>query len=201
MNIQIEQLAWEKMQGLLPAIVQHADSGKVLMLGYMDREALAQTLQTKKLYFYSRSKKRLWMKGESSGNYLELVNISVDCDQDALLVMAKPIGPTCHEGRQSCFLGGDFKLHVLHDLEQLILKRQQSCDANSYSYQLLSSGIERITQKVGEEAVETVIASISRNYHALCEESADLLFHLLILLCAQQLSLLDVVERLKNRMS
>lgn len=190
--LDIESLAWEKQSGLLPAIVQDADSRRVLMLGYMSREALATTIESGQVTFYSRSKQRLWTKGESSGHVLTLVGLEVDCDNDTLLVQARPQGPTCHLGTVSCFPNapGD----VLGDLDALIAKRAIDLPAGSYTTKLFESGIKRIAQKVGEEGLETALAAVVEDDDALLGEAADLLYHLIVLLRARGLDL-DAVKR------
>ena len=190
--LDIESLAWEKQSGLLPAIVQDADSRRVLMLGYMSREALVKTIESGQVTFYSRSKQRLWTKGESSGHVLTLVSLEVDCDNDTLLVQARPHGPTCHLGTVSCFPNapGD----VLGDLDTLIAKRAIDLPAGSYTTKLFESGIKRIAQKVGEEGLETALAAVVEDDDALLGEAADLLYHLIVLLRARGLDL-DAVKR------
>lgn len=194
---QIEALAWEKQGGLLPAIVQDATGGRVLMLGYMDRAALAATLATGRITFYSRSRQRLWMKGETSGDVLELVSLEADCDADTLLVQAKPRGPTCHLGRASCFPGApaDF----LAELDALVTRRERERPAGSYSTRLFEGGVRGIAQKVGEEGVETALAAVAQDDAALLGEAADLVFHLTVLLRSRGLGLADVVAVLRDR--
>lgn len=194
---QISSLAWDKQQGLLPAIVQDAGSHRVLMLGYMDRAALEATLATGRVTFYSRSKQRLWMKGESSGDILELVSLEADCDADTLLVQARPRGPTCHLGRASCFptAPGDF----LSELDAIVARRERERPAGSYSTRLFEAGPRRIAQKVGEEGVETALAAVAQDDVALLGEAADLVFHLTVLLRARGLGLADVEAVLRDR--
>ena len=194
---QIQALAWDKQQGLLPAIVQDAGNHRVLMLGYMDRAALEATLATQRVTFYSRSKQRLWMKGESSGDILELVSIEADCDADTLLVQARPRGNTCHLGRASCFplAPGDF----LSELDALVARRERERPEGSYSTKLFESGPRRIAQKVGEEGVETALAAVAQDAVALRGEAADLVFHLTVLLRARGLGLADVEAVLRDR--
>jgi phosphoribosyl-AMP cyclohydrolase / phosphoribosyl-ATP pyrophosphohydrolase len=194
---QIDALAWDKQDGLLPAIVQDADTLRVLMLGYMDRAALQATLDSGRVTFYSRSKQRLWTKGESSGHYLDLVGIEVDCDDDTLLVQARPNGPTCHLGRTSCFptAPGDF----LAELEVLIARRDRERPKGSYTTRLFESGVRAVAQKVGEEGVETALAAVAQNDAELAGESADLLYHLIVLLHARGLSLADTLAVLRER--
>jgi len=193
----IAALDWDKLGGLLPAVVQDAATHRVLMLGYMDREALEATLASRKVTFFSRSKRRLWTKGETSGNTLELVSIEADCDNDSLLVQARPNGPTCHRGTTSCFAGapGNF----LAELDALIAKRHDARPQESYTTQLFDSGIRRIAQKVGEEGVETALAAVVQDDAALLGEAADLIYHLMVLLHARNLALDDAVTHLRER--
>jgi phosphoribosyl-AMP cyclohydrolase / phosphoribosyl-ATP pyrophosphohydrolase len=192
-----DALDWKKQDGLLPAIVQDADNRRVLMLGYMSREALAKTLESGWVTFYSRSRQRLWTKGESSGHRLALVAIESDCDRDTLLVQARPQGPTCHLGTASCFPSapGD----VLGDLDTLIARRAVELPAGSYTTKLFESGIKRIAQKVGEEGLETALAAVVEGDDALAGEAADLLYHLIVLLRARGMSLGDALAVLAQR--
>lgn len=194
---QIEQLDWQKQDGLLPAIIQDADSRQVLMLGYMDRAALRATLDSGKVTFFSRSRQRLWMKGEQSGHVLELVRLETDCDRDSLLVQARPHGPTCHLQRASCF--PDAPSDFLAALERRIEARLAADPAESYTRRLLDRGLPKVAQKVGEEAVETVIAALAEDETALRNESADLLYHLLVLLRAKDVRLSQVIDTLRSR--
>jgi len=194
---QIEALAWEKQGGLLPAIVQDATGGRVLMLGYMDRAALEATLATRRVTFYSRSRQRLWMKGESSGDVLELVALEADCDADTLLVQARPQGPTCHLGRASCF--SEAPADFLAELDALVARRERERPEGSYSTRLFEGGVRGIAQKVGEEGVETALAAVAQDDAALLGEAADLVFHLTVLLRARGLGLADVVAVLRDR--
>ncbi len=187
--------------GLIPAIIQDAVTKNVLMLGYMNREAYEKTLETKKVTFYSRSRKKLWTKGEESGNFLDLISIKEDCDQDTLLVTVYPHGPTCHTGTDTCW-GEDNETNFgfLTDLETTIEQRRTAGDTeNSYVASLFKKGINKIAQKVGEEAVETVIEAKDNDDDLFLNESADLLFHYLILLQAKGFRLKDVEKVLKNR--
>ena len=197
---QIDALAWDKQDGLLPAVIQDAANLRVLMLGYMDRAALQLTLDSGHVTFFSRSKQRLWTKGESSGHYLDLVSIETDCDRDTLLVRARPHGPTCHLGRDSCFPSapGD-ELAFLGELDGLIAERERERPAGSYTTKLFEKGVRSIAQKVGEEGVETALAAVAQDDTALCGEAADLLFHLQVLLRARGLSLGDAVAVLRER--
>jgi len=194
---EIARLDWEKQQGLLPAIVQDVHNGRVLMLGYMNREALEATLATEQVTFWSRSKQRLWTKGETSGNGLTLVSIETDCDRDSLLVTARPLGPTCHEGTTSCFK--EAPSNFLADLDLFIRDRELDRPPGSYTAELFALGTRGVAQKVGEEAVETALASVTQDDHALLGEAADLMYHLTVLLRSRGLSMNTVVEVLKAR--
>ena len=196
-DIDIDALAWDKQHGLLPAIVQDADNLRVLMLGYMSREALQATLDSGKVTFFSRSKQRLWMKGESSGDVLDLVHIESDCDSDTLLVQARPHGPTCHLQRVSCFPTAP--ADSLAALDALVATRERERPAGSYTTRLFEGGVRGIAQKVGEEGVETALAGVVQDDDALLGESADLLFHLIVLLRARGLSLDDAKRVLEAR--
>lgn len=197
MSDELQSLDWAKGDGLLPAIVQDASNLRVLMLGYMNAEALAATRASGHVTFYSRSKQRLWKKGETSGHVLELVSIQADCDNDTLLVLAHPHGPTCHLQRDSCF--SDAPASFLADLDALIAQRERERPPGSYTTSLFEEGIRRIAQKVGEEGVETALAAVVQDDTALLGESADLVFHLLVLLRARGLSLQDVSSLLQER--
>jgi phosphoribosyl-AMP cyclohydrolase / phosphoribosyl-ATP pyrophosphohydrolase len=200
---QIDTLDWRKGDGLLPAVVQDARTAKVLMLGYMNREALHVTLGSKRVTFFSRTKDRLWTKGETSTNYLNVVSITPDCDNDTLLVTAIPDGPTCHTGTDTCF--GDAvatdatTLGFLTKLESVIAERVSSRPEGSYTARLWSEGPTRIAQKVGEEGVEVALAAVTQDDAKLVGESADLLFHLALLLKSRNLSLVDAVAELERR--
>lgn len=194
------EIDWSKGDGLVPAIVQHASSGEVLMLGYMNPAALAATRASAQVTFWSRSKQRLWRKGETSGHVLALKSIHIDCDGDALLISAEPQGPTCHRGTSSCF--GDEvapPLAFLAELDTLVARRQSERPAGSYTTKLFDAGIRRIAQKVGEEGVETALAAVVQDDAALIGEAADLLYHLLVLLRARGLCLAGVAEVLARR--
>ncbi|RKQ49281.1 phosphoribosyl-ATP pyrophosphatase /phosphoribosyl-AMP cyclohydrolase [Roseivirga pacifica] len=196
----IKELDFSKEDGLIPAIIQDARTGKVLMLGYMNEEALEKTLATQKVTFFSRSKNRLWTKGETSENYLRLVSISPDCDQDALLVKVNPEGPTCHTGTDTCWQEENKNdLQFLGYLTDVIKERRQLPTDESYVARLFSKGINKVAQKVGEEAVEVVIEAKDNDDKLFLDESADLLFHYMMLLEAKGFSLSDVVSILKER--
>lgn len=191
-----------KNNGLVPAIVQDARTGCVLMLGYMNQEALAKTKAEGKVTFFSRSKNRLWTKGETSGNTLELVDIRSDCDGDALLIKANPTGPVCHTGQDTCFNEinrGKAANTFLQHLQEVIRRRRQQPKTTSYTSSLFQSGLQRIAQKVGEEAVEVVLEAREADSGRLLEESADLLYHLLVLWEARSVSLAEVIEVLEKR--
>ncbi|PRO70800.1 bifunctional phosphoribosyl-AMP cyclohydrolase/phosphoribosyl-ATP diphosphatase HisIE [Alteromonas gracilis] len=199
-NENSNKLAWDKMDNLLPAIVQDALSGKVLMQGYMDQDALAKTLDTGKVTFFSRSKQRLWTKGETSGNTLDLVSVACDCDQDSLLVLANPNGPTCHTGVESCWFDGNTPAFTfLADLERVLAARKDADPKSSYTASLYNKGIKRIAQKVGEEGVETALAATVHDKEELKNEAADLLYHLTVLLQASDMSLNDALNVLRER--
>ena len=193
------RLDWGKGDGLLPLIVQHAHDGRVLMLGYTDRGALEHTLATREVHFWSRSKQRLWRKGESSGHVLALVSIAADCDRDALLAQALPQGPTCHRGTPSCFDGALPAHPWLNELEALIAARGGTDPASSYVAKLLAATPARRAQKVGEEGVEVALAAATGDIDGLRGEAADLLFHLLVLLRGAGLSYVDIVGELARR--
>lgn len=198
----INLVDWDKMDGLVPAIVQDAFDGRVLMQGYMNREALSGTLDNGLVTFWSRSRKALWTKGETSGNRLEAVAVHSDCDNDCLLVLARPHGPVCHRGTASCF---DHRkpvasqLAFLAQLERVIASRYEQRPEDSYTTRLFDAGIRRIAQKVGEEGVETALAATSGDDEEIRNEAADLLYHLLVLLRASGVSLADIVRTLQAR--
>jgi phosphoribosyl-ATP pyrophosphohydrolase/phosphoribosyl-AMP cyclohydrolase len=197
MNIDFSKL----VHGLIPAIIQDSETKSVLMLGYMNAEAYQKTLDTKKVTFFSRSKQRLWTKGEESGNFLNLVDIKNDCDNDTLLIQVKPEGPTCHTGSDTCWQEANNQEYgFISKLENTITLRRENADSEkSYVASLFKLGINKIAQKVGEEAIEVVIEAKDDNDDLFLNESADLLFHYLILLQAKGFQLNDVVEILKGR--
>jgi phosphoribosyl-ATP pyrophosphohydrolase/phosphoribosyl-AMP cyclohydrolase len=204
MNLaQIRTLDWKKGDGLLPAIVQDAATGQVLMLGFMNAEALQATLESGRVTFFSRSKNRLWTKGETSGHFLNVVAVAEDCDKDSLLITARPEGPTCHNGTDSCF-GDDIRseaasLSFLARLESVLAQRIADRPEGSYTARLWSEGTTRIAQKVGEEGVEVALAAVTQADERLVSESADLIFHLALLLKNRGLSLATVVAELEQR--
>jgi len=188
-------------EGLVPAIIQDAQTKNVLMLGYMNEEAFQKTVATKQVTFYSRSKQRLWTKGEESGHFLQLIDFKNDCDNDTLLIQVNPVGPTCHKGSDTCWNESNSQnFGFLSQLESVIKNRKENADAeNSYVASLFKKGINKMAQKVGEEAVEVVIEAKDANDHLFLEESADLLFHYLILLQAKGYKLEDITQVLEKR--
>ena len=186
-------------KGLVPAIIQDEKTGKVLMLGYMNRESYDKTVESGKVTFFSRSRQKLWTKGETSGNFLDVKAILVDCDGDTLLVKAQPAGPTCHTGADTCFNEANTPSDFLHELERVIADRKANPKKNSYTNKLFDAGIQRIAQKVGEEATEVVIDAVRGNVPRMKEEIADLLYHLLVLLADKDVLLDDVLEVLEKR--
>lgn len=197
----MEKIDFAKSDGLVPAIIQDVNTLQVLMLGYMNQEAYEKTCQEHKVTFFSRTKNRLWTKGEESGNFLQVVSISLDCDQDTLLIQAIPQGPTCHLGTQTCWAEEkETRFGILSNLEITISERLKAGNSEkSYVASLKEKGIEKIAQKVGEEAVETVIEALRSNDELFLNESADLLFHYLILLQAKGFKLDDVLKMLEQR--
>ncbi len=194
------QLDFAKMaDGLIPAVIQDATTDKVLMLGYMNAAAWQQTRTTGIVTFYSRSRQRLWVKGEVSGNYMHVVTCLADCDRDALLIKASPVGPVCHTGADTCWNETNESGVFIKQLETIIQARKISAPEGSYTAQLFAAGIPKMAQKVGEEAVETIIEALGNDRDLLLNECADLLFHLLVLLAAKQVTLADVEQILRAR--
>lgn len=194
---------FDKANGLIPAIIQHTDTGEVLMLGWMNQSSLQQTIETSKVTFFSRSRQALWIKGETSGNYLNCISVALDCDNDTLLVQARPVGPTCHTGANTCW-HDDFAKPFLNQLIELIESRKQDMTLpdkqhNSYCHSLFKAGTKRVAQKVGEEGVETALAAVAGDKNELINEASDLLFHLLVLLEDNDLKLQQVQECLQDR--
>lgn len=193
-------IKYDKVTGLVPAIIQDAETRTVLMLGYMNKEAYEKTIATKKVTFFSRSKQRLWTKGEESGHFLSLIDIKNDCDQDSLLIKVKPHGPTCHKGTDNCWGEvNESAFGFLSTLEDVITERKEEASDKSYVASLFKKGINKIAQKVGEEAVEVVIEAKDNDEKLFLDESADLLFHYLILLQAKGYKLSDIEKVLKER--
>jgi phosphoribosyl-ATP pyrophosphohydrolase/phosphoribosyl-AMP cyclohydrolase len=196
----IDALAWGKMGNLIPAIIQHAATGAILMQGYMNQASLTATLVTGKATFFSRSKQALWVKGETSGNFLEVKQVVTDCDNDSLLIACEPIGPSCHLGTESCF--PEQKLtqqNFLSQLEQVIQQRKDDDPKESYTAHLFSRGTTKMAQKVGEEGVEVALAAVAETKEDLLGECADLFYHTLVLLADQKIELREVMEVLQDR--
>lgn len=189
---------FSKSDGLVPVIIQDEQTLEVLMLGYMNEEAYKKTQVEGKVTFFSRSKNRLWTKGEESGNFLYVKNISLDCDQDTLLIKAEPVGPTCHTGSRSCFKTS-YNQNFIFKLEEIVSDRYKSPVEGSYVNKLRSKGLNKIAQKVGEEGVETVIAALNETEQDFINESSDLLFHLLVLLREKNITLETIAKNLENR--
>lgn len=197
----LDKIDWNKSaDGLVPAVVQQAGAGTVLMLAWMNRRALELTLEKGKVTFFSRSRQELWTKGDTSGNYLEFVSVSVDCDGDSLLVQAVPTGPVCHTGQTTCFGNADgTTFGFLTQLQSIIDQRVDADPQSSYTARLLNGPFHRVAQKVGEEAVESILAATSRDSDALIDESADLIYHLMVMLAAKGERLETAVQRLEER--
>lgn len=195
------ELNFDKNTGLIPAVIQDSITKQVLMLGYMNQQALEATRKSGKVTFYSRSKQRLWTKGETSGNFLKLDSFQADCDGDTLLIQAQPLGPTCHLGTDTCFGSENTEngIQFLQELQKIIGNRKMTAPEGSYTASLFASGINRIAQKVGEEAIEVVIEAKESGTDKLKEETADLLFHLLVLLEQKEVPLAEVVDVLRER--
>lgn len=189
---------FEKSNGLIPVVIQDAQTLEVLMLGYMNEEAWKKTTEEKKVTFYSRSKQRLWTKGEESGNFLHMVDYKVDCDKDTLLIFVQPEGPTCHQGARSCF-DTPYNQNFIFELERIIQNRIDYPSEESYVNRLRSRGINKIAQKVGEEAAEVIIAALNETEKDFINETSDLLFHLLVLIKEKKLSIKDIAINLSNR--
>jgi len=194
----MNNLNFKKQNGLIPAIIQDAETQQVLMLGYMNEGSLKKTINTKKVWLFSRSKNRLWMKGEESGNILNIISIASDCDNDTLLIQAKPDGPTCHTNKTSCF-GNQNSINVLLELFQVIKKCKSRMPKNSYTTSLFEGGVDKICDKVEEESLEVIQAATKETKQRLIEESCDLIYHLLVLLANQNIGLNEIFEELKKR--
>ena len=196
----IEKLQFDKLNGIVPAIIQDAGDGTVLMVGFMNREAVEQTLKDRQVIFWSRTKQRLWKKGETSGNVLHVVSVVTDCDNDSLLITVKPSGPVCHTGERSCFPKDSSPIAaMLHHLETVIQSRKKAMPDGSYTTELFRKGVARIAQKVGEEAVELSIAAQYNDKQRIVEETADLLYHTIVLLTEKEISIQDVYRELQKR--
>lgn len=199
-DINLDEIDWDKGGGLVPAIIQNSDNGQILMLAYMDRAALAQTINTKKVTFFSRSKNRLWTKGETSGNWLDYICGEMDCDADTLLIQARPQGPSCHTGSVTCFNDQTpSNIGFLDQLGTLIAERHKTMSKGSYTTSLFAEGKARIAQKVGEEGVELALARMKDDSAEMANEAADLLFHMMVLLEDAGLSLADAINVLQDR--
>ena len=199
-DINLNEIDWDKGRGLVPTIVQNIDNGQILMLAYMDRAALAQTFKSKKVTFFSRSKNRLWTKGETSGNWLDFISGEMDCDADTLLIHARPQGPSCHTGSLTCFNDQTpSNISFLDQLSVLIAERHKTMPEGSYTTSLFAAGKARIAQKVGEEGVELALARMKDDSAEMANEAADLLFHMMVLLEDSGLSLSDAISVLQNR--
>ena len=197
---QRRELDWEKTDGLMPVIVQHAVSGEVLMLGYMNPEALDKTIESGKVTFFSRTKQRLWTKGETSGNFLNVVSIKEDCDKDTLLIKVNPVGPVCHTGTDTCWgETNDEPIMFLSYLQDFIVRRYAEMPEKSYTTSLFQAGINRMAQKVGEEAVETVIEATNGTDDRLIYEASDMIYHLIVLLTSKGMRIEDLAKELKKR--
>jgi phosphoribosyl-ATP pyrophosphohydrolase/phosphoribosyl-AMP cyclohydrolase len=193
------KLNFKKMNGLIPAIVQDSSTMQVLMLGFMNEEAYKKTIETGLVTFWSRSRGRLWQKGESSGNYLEVIDVKADCDSDSLLILAKPKGPTCHKGDYSCFGEENVSVTFLNKLFNLIKDRKKKMPEKSYTASLFEKGIDEIVKKLGEESIEVIVAAKSQSKKRLIEESGDLLYHLLVLLVEKNVEMNEVIKELVKR--
>ena len=199
-DINLDKIDWDKGQGLVPAIVQNIDNGQILMLAYMDRAALAQTISSKKVTFFSRSKNRLWTKGETSGNWLDFISGEMDCDADTLLIQSRPQGPSCHTGSVTCFNDQmPSNIRFLDQLGRLIAERHKTMPEGSYTASLFAEGKALIAQKVGEEGVELALARMKDDSAEMANEAADLLFHMMVLLEDAGLSLADAISVLQIR--
>jgi len=200
--IEADNIDFEKLNGLVPAIIVDYTTNQVLMLGFMNKESLNQTIEKKKVVFFSRTKNKIWMKGETSGNYLNVVSINTDCDNDTLLIFAKPDGPTCHTGAYSCFTEVDKNnILFLNYLFDLVKERKIKLPENSYTTKLFQKGSNRIIQKVGEEAIETVIAAKNKDKEEIINETSDLIFHLFVMLADQGVEFSEIISNLQKRHS
>ena len=199
-DINLDEIDWDKGEGLVPAIVQNSDNGQILMLAYMDHAALAHTISSKKVTFFSRSKNRLWTKGETSGNWLDYISGEMDCDADTILIQARPQGPSCHTGSVTCFNDQTpSNTGFLDQLGRLIAERHKTMPKGSYTTSLFTEGKARIAQKVGEEGVELALARMKDDSAEMANEAADLLFHMMVLLEDAGLSLADAISVLQDR--
>ena len=193
------KLNFKKLDGLIPAVIQDSETMQILMLGFMNEEAYEVTKKTGRVTFWSRTRKKMWQKGETSGNFLEVVSIGTDCDNDSLLILAKPKGPTCHKGIYSCFGSKKVNALFLEQLSELIKERKKKRPKDSYTTSLFNKGLDEIVKKVGEESVEVIIAAKSESKKRLIEESSDLLYHLLVLLAEKGVEFDEVIGELAQR--
>ncbi len=190
---------FDRLNGLIPAVIQDASTREVLMVGFMNKEALQKTLEDGKVTFWSRTKQRLWQKGETSGNFLQVCDVRLDCDQDTVLILAKPVGPTCHAGQRTCFGEGSLGVGILADLSNLIETRKKELPLGSYTTSLFQEGLPKICAKVEEESGEVIQAALQESDERLAEEISDLLYHLLVLISQKGLSLAEILLTLENR--
>ena len=198
-DFDVADVDFSKTDGIIPGVVQHARTGQVLMVGFLDEQALTTTLETGLATFFSRSRGAQWTKGETSGNVLRVEAVELDCDRDTLLLHALPSGPTCHTGEETCFDPGARPGSFVHELDELVRDRREELPEGSYTTSLFEGGVRRIAQKVGEEGVETALAAVAQDDDALLGESADLVYHLLVLLRSRHLGLADVERVLRRR--
>jgi len=197
----LKQIDWQKNSGLVPAIIQNADNLRVLMLGYMNEESLKKTRKEKKVWFYSRSKRRLWQKGEKSGNFLRVQRISLDCDGDTLLIIVKPVGPVCHTGKRDCFdVDGALGVDAFAELFEVIENRKKLMPEGSYTASLFKEGLNKICAKIGEESGEVIKAATKETKQRLVSESVDLIYHLFVLLAQKNIDLLRINKKIRKRM-
>lgn len=197
--IDIEKLNFEKLNGIIPAVIVDVNTKKVLMLGFMNKQSLTKTIETKLVTFYSRTRNSIWTKGETSGNFLKLIEIKIDCDSDSILIYAEPQGPTCHLGNYSCFNEEKKSIQFLEKLFELIKSRKKELPENSYTTKLFKEGENRIVQKVGEEAIETIIAAKNNDKTEIINEVSDLIFHLFVMLVEKNIDFTDIVINLEKR--
>ncbi|HVO72972.1 MAG TPA: bifunctional phosphoribosyl-AMP cyclohydrolase/phosphoribosyl-ATP diphosphatase HisIE [Ignavibacteriaceae bacterium] len=198
--VNLKELNFSKLNGLIPAAITDKNTGQILMIGFMNKESLEKTIETNLVTFFSRTKNRIWTKGETSGNYLKLSEIKTDCDNDSLLIYAEPQGPTCHTGQYSCFgIEKEPSLNFLNKLFDLIKNRKKNLPGNSYTAELFKSGENRIIQKFGEEAVETVIAAKNMDKNEIINEVSDLIYHLFVMLAQEGVEFSDIIGRLEER--
>ncbi len=196
--IDINKLDWQKCEGMIPAVIQDDATLQVLMVGYVNRESLEKSIEIGKVTFFSRTKGRLWTKGETSGDFLNIVSISTDCDSDALLFRVNPVGNVCHTGTKSCFAGDESEGFV-RELQKVIIERHKTMPEGSYTTHLFNKGVNKMAQKVGEEAVETVIEAIAQNDERFLYEASDLIYHLLVLMVSKGMSIADIEKELIKR--